>query len=267
MGKRLGGKRIAVLAADGFEHVEVAVPRQALRAEGAEVDVVSLHRGRIRGMNVTSPSGTVRVDRIVDPADVGAYDGLLVPGGFVGPDFVRQSKRAREFVRAFDEAGKPIATLCHGPWVLASAGILRGRTLTAWPGIRDDVVHAGATWRDEPVVRDGNLVSSRGPQDFAQFVPAMIDLFARGPELAAPERAAPSTSSPPRDAPPRVAVAAARILPGPTLRLLVAIGAAVALGIAARRRRDRSTSRATSRSAGRANEPATPADDRLEPAI
>jgi protease I len=135
-----------VLAADGFEKVELVVPLRALQVAGAKVDIVSLRKGRIRGVNLHMPASRVGVDKVVTEADPDAYDGLLLPGGFINPDLLRQSAAARDFVRAFDHSGKPIVTLCQGPWVLASAGLLMGRTLTSWPGIRDDVINSGATW-------------------------------------------------------------------------------------------------------------------------
>ncbi|MCW2729677.1 MAG: intracellular protease, PfpI family, partial [Mycobacterium sp.] len=167
-----------MLAADGFEKVELVVPLRALQVAGAKVDIVSLRKGRIRGVNLHMPASRVGVDKVVTEADPDAYDGLLLPGGFINPDLLRQSAAARDFVRAFDHSGKPIVTLCQGPWVLASAGLLMGRTLTSWPGIRDDVINSGATWLDREVVRDRNLVTSRGPQDLRAFVPAMLDIFA-----------------------------------------------------------------------------------------
>jgi protease I len=147
------------------------------------------------------------VDRTVDEADPAVYDGLLLPGGFLNPDLLRQSVKARDFVRAFAASNKPIATLCHGPWVLASADLLQGRTLAAWPGIRDDVVNAGATWLDEEVVHDGNLVTSRGPQDLAAFVPAMLNAFASNTTASA-ATATRRQSDPQRNRPPRAVVAA-----------------------------------------------------------
>src|SRR3954454_16204121 len=146
--RRLAGRRIAVLAADGFEKVELTVPMRALQLAGAKVDIISLRHGRIRGVNLHEPASRVGVDKTVEEANPDAYDALLLPGGFINPDLLRQSKRARDFVRAFDTAGKPIASLWHGRWVLASAGLLQGRTLTSWPGVRDDLVNAGATWLD-----------------------------------------------------------------------------------------------------------------------
>ncbi len=239
---RLSQKNIAVLVADGFEYVELSVPKKALRALGANVDIVSLHRGRVRGMNLTEPTRTVGVDATVVEADPSVYDGLFIPGGFVNPDFLRQSRRARDFARAFDEANKPIATLCHGPWVLVSAGLVKGRRLASWPGIRDDVVNAGGVWRDEAVVRDRNWVTSRSPLDLADFVPAMVDLFETGP---APARAVqegvqalegPGQSSPQSDHPVPAALIGARLLPGPAVRTLAAAAVGTALGAVAVRR-------------------------------
>ena len=177
--RSLKGRRIAALAADGFEKVELVIPLRALRRAGAEVDVVSLRRGRIRGVNLHLPATRVGVDRTISETDPAEYDGLLLPGGFINPDLLRQSAEARAFVRAFAASRRPIATLCHGPWVLASAGVLQGRTLTSWPGIRDDVVNAGAPWVDEPAVTDGNIVSARGPKALPAFGVAMLEALAR----------------------------------------------------------------------------------------
>ncbi|WP_448618554.1 type 1 glutamine amidotransferase domain-containing protein [Geodermatophilus sp. URMC 65] len=219
----LKGRTIAALAADGFEKVELVIPLRALKRAGAKVDVVSLRHGRIRGVNLHLPASRVGVDKTISEADSGDYDGLLLPGGFLNPDLLRQSAPARQFVRAFAASGKPIATLCHGPWVLASAGLLEGRTLTSWPGIRDDLVNAGATWLDQEIVRDGNLITSRGPQDMAAFVPAMLAVFAStAPE---PSTTAPGLESDPqRDAPPGMAVAALRWSPKPSVTAVVGIG-------------------------------------------
>lgn len=233
--EKLRGKNVGILAGDGFEYAELAIPMAALKAAAANVEIVSLHEGRIRGMNLTEPTRTVHVDRLVDHATVEDYDGLLIVGGFVGPDFVRQHRGARSFVRAFDEARKPIATLCHGPWVLVSAGCANGRRLASWPGIRDDIVNAGGIWRDEPLVRDRNWVSSRSPADLHVFVPAIIELFEQGAEaLATGALASASTadeSSPPPDEPIHLALTAARHLPGPTTAAVA--GAAIALTVGA----------------------------------
>ncbi|MFT3771351.1 MAG: type 1 glutamine amidotransferase domain-containing protein [Minicystis sp.] len=227
--KRLKGKRIAALAADGFEQIELTIPVKALRAEGADVDVISVRHGKILGMNLHEPGRRVRVDRTLGEIDPASYDALFVPGGFINPDTLRQSREARVLVRRFDEEGKPIATLCHGPWLLASAEVVRGRQLTSWPGIRDDLVHAGATWRDEEVVRDKNWVSSRGPQDLRPFVKAMIDLFAQRAPAEAERPACSIPSAPQRTAPPFLVLAAAAIMPRPSLgRRLARAGAVLA---------------------------------------
>jgi protease I len=181
--KELAGVRVAVLAADGFEQVEVTLPVKALRKQGADVRIVSLRPGRIRGVNFIWRGKKLPVDDTVFTADASDYGALLLPGGFVNPDLLRQSERARRFVEAFDRAGKPIATLCHGPEVLISAGLVSGRRLTSWPGISDDVRNAGGNWVDQQVVRDSNWISSRSPLDLPAFNPAMIALFS---ELALP---------------------------------------------------------------------------------
>ena len=185
--EKLRGLRVAALAADGFEQVELTIPMKALRKAGATVEVVSLRPGAIRGMNLLFPGKKVHVDRLVAKADPAAYDALLLPGGFINPDFLRQSDAALAFVRAFDQAGKPIAVICHGPWVLGSAGLVSGRRLTSWPGIKHDLINAGALWEDRAVVRDGNWVSSRGPHDLRKFKKAVIELFAERMPLVSSE--------------------------------------------------------------------------------
>jgi protease I len=176
--KRLEGVRVAVLAADGFEQVEVTVPARALRRQGADVRIISLRPGRIRGMNFLWRGRKLPVDDTVFKARAEDYGALLLPGGFVNPDLLRQSEQAQEFVRRIQQLGRPIATLCHGPEVLISAGLVRGRRLTSWPGIADDVRNAGGEWHNDPVVRDRNWVASRSPLDLVPFCAAMIDLFA-----------------------------------------------------------------------------------------
>jgi protease I len=231
----LAGRRIAVLAVDGFELVELVVPANAMRLAGATVDVISIHPGHIRGMNLHEPGMRVGVDLTLDEANPNDYDGLLIPGGFVNPDLLRQSAAARAFVRSYAQTGKPIASLCHGPWMLASSGLLEGRRLTSWPGLRDDLINAGATWLNEPLVHDGNLVTSRGPQDMKPFVTAIIRLFA-GQDLEPefPESRA-TESAPQPEEPPRIVVDVMRWMPKPSVRTLLGV-AAVAAGIALYRR-------------------------------
>lgn len=186
--KSLKGKKIAILSADGFEKAELVIPMKTLKALGAVVEIVSLHHGKIRGMNLHKPATTVKVDKVLSEVFPTDYDCLFIPGGFINPDLLRQSQEAREFVRTFEKTGRPIASLCHGPWVLASAGILKNRSLTSWPGIRDDLVNAGATWMNRKVVSDRNLVTSRGPQDLLMFIPAMVELFSKGAKAATENR-------------------------------------------------------------------------------
>jgi deglycase len=177
--KKLEGIRIAVLAADGFEQVEVTRPVKSLQKQGAEVEIVSLRPGSIQGMNLLFPGKKIDVDRTVFTADAKHYDGLHIPGGFINPDFIRQSNAALDFVRDFEFAGKPISVICHGPWVLISAGLMPGRRITSCPGIQHDVRNAGGLWVDEAVVRDGNWISSRGPQDLIAFDRAIVKHFAQ----------------------------------------------------------------------------------------
>ena len=236
----LRGKKIAILAADGFEYVELSVPRSALRLAGAEIELISLHAGKIRGVNLTEPTKTVRVDKTLQQARASDYDALLLPGGFIGPDFLRQSRLAREFVQAFDAAEKPIATLCHGPWLLVSAELTTGRHLSSWPSLRDDIVHAGGIWHDLPLVWDRNWISSRGPQDLGHFVPAMVELFATGTVSAEHLNGGKDSqfqgSSPKPEHPIQAALLAARVLPGPTFRTIGVAALGTAAGVMLARR-------------------------------
>lgn len=221
----LKNKRIAILATDGFEKVELTEPVAALRSAGAKVDIISLQKGRIQGVNHTEPANRVKVNRTVQESRAEDYDGLLIPGGLLNPDMLRQSAAARDFAASFDELGKPIASICHGPWVLSSADLLEGRTLTSWPGIRDDLVNAGATWLDQPVVCDGNLVTSRSPKDMAPFVQAIIKHFAQVPGTwteTAEETDDVLISDPQHDTPPGSMTDGASWMPRP--RTLAALG-------------------------------------------
>lgn len=199
---RLRNKKIAILVTDGFEKVELSFPRKALEAQGADVHILSLHSGKIRSMNLHKPANKFKVDRVLRDVKPEEYDGLFIPGGFINPDLLRQSEEVRSFVKAFDELKRPIASLCHGPWVLASSGILGSRTITSWPGLRDDMVNAGATWLNENVVSDGNIVTSRGPQDLPFFIPKIIELFENGAVISEAnnqiEDSAPQATDPPQ---------------------------------------------------------------------
>jgi protease I len=174
----LQGMNIAILATDGFEQVELIEPRKALEAAGAETRVVSPKGEEIRGWNFTDWGQKVAVDLEVDNARPQDYDALLLPGGVINPDKMRMEPKAVAFVKAFFDAGKPVAAICHGPWMIVEADKARGRRMTSWPSIRTDLRNAGAQVVDEEAVRDGNLLTSRKPDDIPAFSREMIRLFA-----------------------------------------------------------------------------------------
>lgn len=175
--KPLTGIRIAILATDGVEQIELISPWKALHKAGAELYLISLRRGTIQAMNALVPGRRIPVDATLDEVHPKSFAALLLPGGFVSPDLLRQNAKAVDFVRSFTRSNKPIASICHGPWLLAAAGALRGRTITSWPGIQDDMRNAGAIWQDEPIVVDGNILTSRGPQDIKKFNTTTIQHF------------------------------------------------------------------------------------------
>jgi protease I len=173
----LKGKKVAILAADMFERVELEEPRKALEDAGADVEVVSIHDGEIKGFDHFDPATTVKVDRTVDEVAPDDYDALLIPGGVGNPDQLRGDENAVAFVREFNEAGKPMAVICHGPWVLVEAGVVRGKRVTSWPTLETDIRNAGGDWVDEEVVVDGNIVTSRKPDDIPAFNREMLRIF------------------------------------------------------------------------------------------
>jgi protease I len=173
----LKGKKVAILAADMFERVELEEPRRALEDAGAEVEIVSIHDGEIQGFDHFDPAQTVKVDRTVDEVSPGDYDALLVPGGVGNPDQLRGDETAVSFVRGFHNAGKPIAVICHGAWVLVESGVVRGKRVTSWPTLQTDIRNAGGDWTDEEVVVDGCLVTSRKPDDIPAFNREMLRIF------------------------------------------------------------------------------------------
>jgi protease I len=180
MAGKLNGRRVAILAADGVERVELEQPRQALDQAGARTELLSLHDGTIQARNNDlEAAGTFDVDALVRSASVEDYDALLLPGGTVNPDKLRVDEAAVSFVRDFAASGKPVASICHGPWTLLEAGVVPGRTLTSFPSIRTDLRNAGAQVVDQEVARDGNLVTSRSPDDLPAFCTAIVELFAR----------------------------------------------------------------------------------------
>ena len=176
----LSGKQVAILVADGFEQVEMTKPREALKDAGAEVKIVSTKSGKIQGMNHADKGDKFDVDLTLDDANPEDFDALMIPGGLMNPDELRSTPEATDFARAFFDAGKPVAAICHGPWVLIDAGVVEGRTLTSWPAIQTDVKNAGGTWVDEEVVVDNGLVTSRKPDDIPAFNKKMIEEFAEG---------------------------------------------------------------------------------------
>jgi len=174
----LQGKRIAFLATDGVEEVEYVQPREAVEKAGATAELVSLKPGSIQAFNHLDQSKTYDVDVTADKADAAGYDALVLPGGVANPDFLRTDPDAVRFVKAFFDAGKPVGVICHGPWTLIEADVLRGRRITSWPSLRTDLTNAGATWVDEECVTDGNLTSSRNPDDLPAFCQRITQTFA-----------------------------------------------------------------------------------------
>ncbi len=181
MSDQLKGKRIAFLVAnEGVEQVELTEPLEAVREAGAEVDLLAPEEGEIQAFDHLDKSGTFSPDRAVGDADAGEYDGLVLPGGVANPDQLRTKPEAVEFVRAFFEAGKPVGAICHAPWTLVEADVVRGRTLTSWPSLKTDLRNAGAEWVDEEVHVDQGLVSSRKPDDLEAFNAKLVEEFAEG---------------------------------------------------------------------------------------
>jgi len=182
--KTLNGKKVAILAADMFERVELEDPRKALEEAGATTEVVSIHDGEIQGFDHFDPAKKVKVDKTVEEVSPDDYDALLVPGGVGNPDQLRGDENAVAFVRDFHAAGKPMAVICHGPWVLVEAGLARDRTLTSWPTLQTDIRNAGGEWVDREVVSEDGIVTSRKPDDIPAFNEKMIELFAQAPVRA-----------------------------------------------------------------------------------
>ena len=178
--KSLSGKKVAILATEGFEQSELEEPRRALDQAGATTHVISPKAGTIRGWDENDFGDSVEVDLELKNASPENYDALLLPGGVMNPDKLRLIPEAVKFVRSFFASGKPVAAICHGPQLLIEADVVRGRTLTSYPSVRTDLINAGATWVDEPVVTDRGLVTSRRPDDIPQFNTKMIEEFAEG---------------------------------------------------------------------------------------
>ena len=184
-------RRVAILAADGVERVELERPRQAVEEAGARVELLSIHDGEIAARNNDlEDAGTFTVDRLVGDASVDDYDALLLPGGTVNPDKLRMDQGAVEFVRNFYDSGKPVAAICHGPWTLLEAGLVSGRHVTSFPSLRTDLRNAGATVVDVPVVVDDGLITSRSPDDLPAVCEKIVEEFAEGAHTSRMDRAA-----------------------------------------------------------------------------
>jgi protease I len=180
MANELQGRRIAIVATDGFEQSELIEPRQELEQAGARAEVVAPHPGHIQGMRHHDKGDKVAVDRTIDQADPQQYDALVLPGGVANPDALRLDAGVVAFIRGFFDAHKPVAAICHGPWTLIEADAVRGRTMTSWPSLKTDLKNAGANWVDREVVVDDGLVTSRKPDDLPAFCREMIKLFQAG---------------------------------------------------------------------------------------
>jgi protease I len=180
MANRLEGKRVAFLAADGVEQVELTEPWKAVEKEGGTPELISIEDGEIQGFEHLDKADTFKVDKTVSEADPDAYDGLVQPGGVANPDFLRADEDAVRFTRAFFEAGKPVAQICHGPWMLVEADVVRGRKVTSWPSLKTDIENAGGEWVDEEVVVDNGLVTSRKPDDLPAFCDKLVEEICEG---------------------------------------------------------------------------------------
>jgi protease I len=177
----LNGKRIAFLATDMVEQVELTEPWKAVEQAGGTPELVSLEEGEIQGFNHYDKADKFPVDRSVDEASPDDYDALVLPGGVGNPDTLRMHDDAVQFARAFMDAGKPVAVICHGPWTLVEADVVRGRTITSWPSVKTDIKNAGGDWVDQEVVVDDNLTSSRKPDDLPAFCSTFVEEFSKAP--------------------------------------------------------------------------------------
>jgi deglycase len=186
MRENLQGKKIAILATEGFEQVELTEPKKILEQAGATTQVISPKEGQIKGWKFTDWGDNVKVDKALDQAKTADYDALVLPGGVINPDKLRMEPKAVAFVREFASSGKPIAAICHGPWMLIEAGLVRGKKIASWPSLKTDIANAGGNWVDEPVVTDGQITTSRKPDDIPVFSERIIrEVSALGARLKA----------------------------------------------------------------------------------
>jgi protease I len=180
MGAELKGKRVAFLATDGVEQVELTEPWHAVKQAGGTPELVSLEQGEIQGFDHFDKAEKLPVDTVVAAADPADYDALVLPGGVINPDILRTNEGAMAFVAAFFEQGKPVGAICHGPWSLVETGVVKGRTVTSWPSLRTDIENAGGTWKDEELVIDRGLFTSRRPADLPAFCRKLVEEVAEG---------------------------------------------------------------------------------------
>jgi protease I len=178
MAGKLDGRKIAFIAADGVEQVELTEPWEAVKAEGGQPELLSVEAGEIQGFNHLDKADKFKVDHAVSDVDPSDYDGLVLPGGVANPDFLRTNDEVVSFIRSFFDHNKPAAVICHGPWTLVEADVVKGKTLTSWPSLQTDIRNAGGNWVDEEVHIDGNLITSRKPDDLPAFNAAIVDVFA-----------------------------------------------------------------------------------------
>jgi protease I len=190
MANELQGRKIAFLAADGVEQVELTEPWKAVKEAGGEPELLSIESGEIQAFDHLDHGDMFPVDRKVAQADAADYDGLVLPGGVANPDFLRGDEKAVGFVRDFFDQGKPVGVICHGPWTIVEAGVVKGRTITSWPTLRTDIQNAGGTWVDEEVVVDAGLVSSRKPDDLPAFCAKIVEEFAEDEHAEQAEKTA-----------------------------------------------------------------------------
>jgi protease I len=180
MAGKLSGKKVAFLATHGVEQIELTEPWKRIEQEGGTAELISLESGEIQGFKHLDKGDTFKVDRTVADADQAEYDGLVQPGGVANPDFLRMDEQAVRFFRSFFEAGKPVAVICHGPWMLVEADVVKGRTVTSWPSLKTDIGNAGGTWVDEEVHVDSGLVTSRKPDDIPAFCDKLVEEICEG---------------------------------------------------------------------------------------
>jgi len=192
----LEGKRIAFLATDGFEQSELEQPWNEIKNAGADVELLSVHKGSIQGMRHFDKGELFEVDELVAESDAADYDGLVLPGGVANPDTLRMNQPAIEFIRDFFAQDKPVAAICHGPWTLVEADVVRGRTVTSWPSLKTDIRNAGGQWVDEEVHVDRGLVTSRKPADLPAFCAKAIEEFVEGPHTERRQRERPAQRPP-----------------------------------------------------------------------